>query len=117
VRLTTSGGGSSEDPLGLSVDLLEGGGSAFVEDVLGGEALIFIVVVCVHAVSELLDLVLAELVENGLAGGALILSGEATCKVGLGQIGRDSRLHIGQARDIINSEDTSMESTSLKQFP
>ena len=86
MRLTTVSGGSSEDPLGLSVDLLEGGGSAFVEDVLGGEALIFIVVVCVHAVSELLDLVLAELVENGLAGGALILSWEAMCKVGLGHV-------------------------------
>ena len=77
-------GRSSEDPLGLRVDLLEGRGSTFVEDVLGGEAPIFIVVVCVHAGSELLDIILTELVENGLAGGALIFSGEATCKVGLG---------------------------------
>ena len=44
--------GSSEDPLGLGVHLLEGSGGAFVEDILGGQALIFIVVVCVHAVSE-----------------------------------------------------------------
>ena len=67
----------SEDPLGLGVDLLEGVGSALVEDHLGGEALIFIVVVCVHAVSELFHIILAELVKNGLTGGALILSGEA----------------------------------------
>lgn len=67
----------SEDPLGLSVDLLESGGGALVKDSLGGQALIFIVVVCVHAVSELFHLILAELVQNGLAGRTLILSGEA----------------------------------------
>jgi hypothetical protein len=75
----------SEDPLGLSVNLLERESSAFVEDVFGWEALVFIVVVCVHAVSELFHLILTELVENGLTGGALILSGETICKFYIGQ--------------------------------
>jgi len=52
-------------------------GGALVENGLGRKALIFIVVVCIHASSELVDLILAELGENGLTGGALILSGEA----------------------------------------
>ena len=67
----------SEDPLGLGIDLLERSSSALVKDGLSREALIFIVVVCVHAISELLDLILTELVQDGLAGGALIFSGEA----------------------------------------
>ena len=58
----------SENPLGLSVDFLESICRALLENDLGGEALIFIVVVCVHAVSEQLHLVLAELVQDGLAG-------------------------------------------------
>ena len=67
----------SEDPLGLGIDLLERSSSALVKDGLSREALIFIVVVCVHAISELLDLILTELVQDGLTGGTLILSGEA----------------------------------------
>ena len=67
----------SEDPLRLCVDLLESGGGALVKDGLGWQALIFIVVVCIHAVSELFHLILAELVEDGLTGRALILSREA----------------------------------------
>lgn len=80
----------SEDPLGLCVDLLESAGGALVKDGLGWQALIFIVVVCIHAVSELFHLILAELVEDGLTGRALILSWEA----------------IGGQLVIRNSEDT-----------
>ena len=67
----------SEDPLRLCVDLLESVGGALVKDGLGRQALIFIVVVCIHAVSELFHLILAPLVEDGLTGRALILSREA----------------------------------------
>ena len=67
----------SEDPLGLGVNLLEWCSSALVKNGLGREALIFIVVVCVHAISELLNFVLAELFKDSLAGGTLIFSGEA----------------------------------------
>jgi hypothetical protein len=67
----------SEDPLWLGINLLESSSSALVEDGLGWQALIFIVVVCVHAVSELCHLILAELVKDSLTRGALILSGEA----------------------------------------
>ena len=51
---------SSEEKLRLCIDLLEGRGSALVKNGLSRQALIFIVVVCVHASSELVDLVLAE---------------------------------------------------------
>lgn len=68
----------SEDPLRLIVDLFESMLCALIKDVLGWQALIFIVVVCVHATSELIDLVLAPLAQDSLAGGALILSWEAT---------------------------------------
>jgi len=61
-------GTRSEEPLGLGVDLYEGGCGALVKDALGGQALIFIVVVCVHAVSELFHIILTELVKDSLAG-------------------------------------------------
>jgi hypothetical protein len=77
---------SSEEKLRLCIDLLEGGGSALVKNGLSRQALIFIVVVCVHAVSELLDLVLTELVKDGLAGRTLIFTGEA--KLGILMIER-----------------------------
>ena len=71
---------SSEEKLRLCIDLLEGAGSALVKNGLSRQALIFIVVVCVHAISELLNLFLAELLQDSLSGGALILSGEAIFK-------------------------------------
>ncbi len=67
----------SEDPLRLVVDLFKGDLGALIKDHLRGQALIFIVVVCIHASSELVDIVLAPLAQDGLAGRTLILSGEA----------------------------------------
>ena len=58
----------SEDPLRLGVDLLEGAGSALVEDGFGRKALIFIVVVCVHTVSKCFQISLAESIEDHLSG-------------------------------------------------
>jgi hypothetical protein len=68
----------SEDPLRLIIDLFEGKCGTLIKNGLGGQALIFIVVVCVHASSELVDFVQAELAQDCLARGALILSGETT---------------------------------------
>jgi len=70
----------SEDPFWLGVDLFERCCSALIENCLCGEALIFIVVVCVHAVSKLFHLIFTELLKDGLARGALILSGETKSK-------------------------------------
>ena len=71
---------SSEEKLRLCIDLLEGSGSALVKNALSRQALIFIVVVCVHAVSKLFHLIFTELLKDGLARGALILSGETKSK-------------------------------------
>ena len=72
-----SASGSSEDQVGIGVDLLESDAGALVEDTLGGQALIFIVVVCVHAGPEVVHLVLAESLDDGLARRALVLPREA----------------------------------------
>ena len=75
----------SVDPLaGTSVvDGLEGSRGALVEDALGLEALVLVVTVGGHAGTELAEVVGAELLEDILAGGALILAGEAARAVSL----------------------------------
>ena len=60
------------------VDGFEGGSCALVENALAFEAFIFIVVVGTHACSEGGQIEWAELLQNILARGALIFSGEAT---------------------------------------
>ena len=70
--------GRSEDEVRVGVDLLEGLGGALVEDSLGVEALVLVEVIGAHAGPETSEVDLAELLENGLSGRALILSGEAT---------------------------------------
>ena len=72
----------SKDPFRLGVHLLESFRSAFVKNNLGWQALVFIVVVCVHAISELFHIVCAPLLEDGLTRGSLIFSWE-TKRLGL----------------------------------
>ena len=59
------------------VDLLEGDARALVENALGLQALVLVVAVGGHAGAESLQIELAELVQDVLARGTFILSGEA----------------------------------------
>ena len=70
--------GYSVDPVSSAciIHLLEGQCSALVEDALGLEALVLIVSVGTHAALEGLEVVVAELLEDVLSGGVLVLSGE-----------------------------------------
>lgn len=75
----------SVDPVAgtSAVDGLEGSTGALVEETLGLEALVLVVTVGGHAGAELAEVVGAELLEDILAGGALILTGEAAHAVSL----------------------------------
>lgn len=64
----TSGCSVHEVAWAGGVDLLEGNAGAFVEDALGLEAFVLVVTVGSHASSEGLEVELAELVEDILAG-------------------------------------------------
>jgi hypothetical protein len=68
----------SKDPFRLGVHLLESFRSTFVKNNLGWQALVFIVVVCVHAISELFHIILTPFVKDGLARRTLIFSRETT---------------------------------------
>ena len=69
----------SVDPFGVggSVDHLEGNTSALVEHTLGSEALVLVISVGGHASTESVEVLRALLLEDVLARGALIFSGEA----------------------------------------
>ena len=62
---------------------LEGLTSALVEDSLGIEALVLVVTIGNHALSELAKLVRALFLQDVLTRGAFIFSGEATQVLGL----------------------------------
>ena len=59
------------------IDCLKSGACTLVENTLGFEALVFIVVVGAHARSESREVSRAELLQNVLARGAIVFSGEA----------------------------------------
>ena len=67
----------SEHELWIAVDLLESARSTLVKDGFGLKALVLVEVVGGHAGSESVDVLLAELGEDGLSGGTFILSWEA----------------------------------------
>ena len=69
----------SVDPLASTggVYSFEGRTRALVEDTLGLEALVLIVTVGLHAISESLQVIGAELLQDVLAGRAFILTSEA----------------------------------------
>ena len=74
----------SVDPLVGSggVHHLEGLTGALVEDSFGIKALVLVVTIGNHALSELAKLVRALFLQDVLTGGALIFSGEATQDLG-----------------------------------
>ena len=70
----------SEDVLRIGVDLLESTGGAAVENTLGLEAVVFIEIVFGHALSEGVQIGLAELGKNSLSGRTFIFSWETVIR-------------------------------------
>ena len=70
----------SEHKSGISVNVLERLGCTLVQNTFGNEAFVLIELVGGHAGSERSDISDAELSENSLSGGVLILSWETDKK-------------------------------------
>ena len=65
------------------VDVSESGSCALVKDSFGFETLVFVVVVCTHARSEGGKVSRAEFLEDVLARGTIVFSGEAIERISL----------------------------------
>ena len=67
----------SEHELIVGVDLLESKGGTLVEDTLGAQTVVLVVVILLHALLESHQIVVTESFEDGLSGRVLIFSWEA----------------------------------------